>query len=112
MKLWEFVWLCVVAASILAFAFSVHCVKWPVYWPLRVKGLNKPVHSCIVSFMPHRPCVHREISIVHGRRNTKFAVENKLDSSSMQLFCRACRRNEPCSFADCFTARTIGAFAA
>ena len=40
MKLWEFVWLRVVAASILAFAFSVHCVKWPVYWPLRVKGLS------------------------------------------------------------------------
>ena len=40
MKLREFVWLHVVVASLLAFAFSVHFVKWPVYWPLRVKGLK------------------------------------------------------------------------
>ena len=36
LKLWEFAWLCVVTASLLAFAFSVHFVKWPVYWPLQV----------------------------------------------------------------------------
>ena len=40
LKLWEFVWLHVVTASLLAFAFLVHFVKWPVYWPLWVKGLK------------------------------------------------------------------------